>query len=101
MAILRKLTAKLCDECIYMSGTKKNGCNYMALTGHSRIFKGRDKVVPDGYCNKFKKGKSITNFIRAWERADNVLLYSEKGGRIYDKGYHKLIDRYDSFDADS
>ena len=101
MARLRKLTPELCSECIYMSGTKKNGCSYFALTNHSRIFKGREKVVPDGYCDKFEKGKPITNFIRAWKRSDNVLIYSTKGGQIYDKGYRKLIDRSDSYDADS
>lgn len=98
MAKLRKLTRELCDKCIYMSGTRKNGCNYMALTGHSRVFKGRDKVVPDGYCDKFQAGKKITNFMRAWERD---LIYSEKGGQMYVKNYRKYIDNADSYDADS
>ena len=101
MAKLRKLTPKLCDECKYMCGTKKNGCNYMALTGHSRVFKGREKVVPDGYCDKFQPGRKITNFIRAWERDDRAMILSEKGGQIYEKGYHKYIDRADSPDADT
>lgn len=97
MAKLRKLTKKLCSECIYMPGTSKNGCNYMSLTGHSRVFKGRDKVVPDGYCDKFQAGKKLTNIMKAWR---NDIIYSDKGGILYDKNYRKYIDSIDSYDAD-
>ena len=41
-------------------------------------------------------------FMRAWERDNSVMLYSQRGGQIYEKGYHeKYIDRTDSFDADT
>lgn len=101
MAILRKLTPELCDKCKYMQGVKENGCNYMTITGHSRIFENGKKTVPSGYCDKFEEGRKITQTVKAWGHDDMTMIYSKKGGELYERNYHQLIDRDDSPDPDT
>ena len=100
MAELRKLTKELCDKCIFMP-ERDNGCNYMGVTGESRIFANGKKVVPAGYCDKFIEGPKISKRIAAWGHSDMTLIYSDEGGRIYERNYKKDRNDIDSSDADS
>ena len=100
MVELRELTKELCDKCIFMP-ERDNGCNYMGVTGQSRVFKNGKKVVPTGYCDKFIEGPKISKKIVTWGHSDMTLIYSEEGGRIYERKYKKFIDRIDSTDADT
>ena len=101
MAILRKLTPELCDKCKYMQGVKENGCNYLPITGHSRIFDKGIRTVPDGYCDKFEEGRKITQTVNAWGHEDMTMIYSKKGGEIHERNYRKNHNMSDSLDADS
>lgn len=100
MAELRELTKELCDKCIFMP-ERDNGCNYMGVTGQSRIYKDGKKVVPTGYCDKFIEGPKISKKIATWGHSDMTLIYSENGGYVYERKYKRIFDRTDSSDADS
>lgn len=52
-----------CSKCKYrvksVNGSLARGCNYISITGKSRVFKDGRKVVPDGMCDKFEKGSAL------------------------------------------
>ena len=44
-------------------GTMPNvGCNYLSITGHSRIFEKGEKAYPSEYCDKYEPGDKLTDF---------------------------------------
>lgn len=96
MAKLRKLSPELCDTCIFMPVVTENGCNYLGVTGHSRIFENGQKVVPTGYCDKYKQGEKITGELHSWRATDMTMIYCDNGGRVYEKRYGKDIDNDNS-----
>lgn len=71
MSELRKATHKLCNTCRYSMGFGSQPsnancpanicCNYLEITGHSRIFyDGGKQSFPKEYCDKYEKGKRYT-----------------------------------------
>lgn len=63
MGDLIKISKALCRKCKYHGGTdQKLTCNYLACTGHSRIFDGREMKYDPKYCDKFEKGKMLQPF---------------------------------------
>ena len=69
-----KINPKICESCIYHMGfgsqpgkeqtaeclNSNVACNYLGITGKSRIFKdGKLKYNPE-YCNKYVFGRSIS-----------------------------------------
>ena len=38
------------------------GCNYLTITGHSRIFEKGAKAYPPEYCDKYEPGEKLTDF---------------------------------------
>ena len=97
MAKLRKLTPELCDTCVFMPVVTENGCSYMTLTGHSRVFKDGKKVVPSGYCDKYIKGEKCASY-HCWRASDMTMCF--KGGQVYEKRDFKFFDNDDGCDPD-
>jgi hypothetical protein len=62
---------------------RDNGCNYMGVTGESRVFANGKKVVPTGYCDKFIEGPKISQKIAAWGHSDMTLVYKEIGDKTW------------------
>ena len=100
MAKMRKITPELCDSCMFMPAIKENGCSYLTLTGKSRIFTNGVRTVPDGYCDKYKKGGQCPTY-HGWKPSDMTLIFSDKGGQVYEKGFYKNYYNTDSDNADS
>ena len=99
MAKLRKLSPELCDTCIFMPVVTENGCSYMTLTGKSRVFEDGKRVVPKGYCDKYKQGEKCTSY-HSWRATDMTMIYWDKGGQVYEK-YNKGNGNDDGCDTDS
>lgn len=56
-----------CQTCRYfsiMGSTKYYLCSYADITGRSRIFKDGKKVIPKGYCDKYKE--ATEDIFRVW-----------------------------------
>ena len=101
MAKLRKINPELCKSCIFMSGVVEHGCNYIGITGHSRIFKGRERTVPNGYCDKYIEGDKITGKLKGWRASDMTLIFSDKGGQVYERRYIESYYNDERFNSDS
>lgn len=58
--MLVKCTKERCQQCIYVyqsENSKSQCCNYMCITGKSRIFEGGKMKHDPKYCTKYKKNK--------------------------------------------
>lgn len=72
MGRLRKLHKNLCANCVYrcrVGNFGHNGqiaCNYIEVEGQSRIFVNGEKVIPDGYCDKYVCGAESISSSRKW-----------------------------------
>ena len=62
MARMMKLTPELCDNCIFMPAVRENGCSYLTLTGHSRIFENGKLAYDPKFCDKYEKGEIDTSY---------------------------------------
>lgn len=60
MGELKRINKSLCSKCQYrtMIGSHQ-GCNYLAIAGQSRIFRGREITYDPKFCDKFKEGDQI------------------------------------------
>ena len=70
---MKKIKANndICRNCKYRMGFGSNAnsttrsnvaCNYLAITGHSRIFKdGKAEMDPE-FCDKYEPGDKLTDF---------------------------------------
>lgn len=57
---MEKLTRKLCDSCKYRGQVEqKNCCNYIGVTGHSRIFENGAMAYNPRFCDKYEKGNRL------------------------------------------
>ena len=85
MSELRKATHKLCNTCRYSMGFGSQPsnancpanicCNYLEITGHSRIFyNGGKRSFPKEYCDKYEKGRFYPS-IYAVEQLVDALGY--------------------------
>ena len=60
MAIIRKISKGLCSECKYRTKIGVHlACNYLAITGQSRIYQDRTAAYDPTLCDKFKEGEQI------------------------------------------
>ena len=72
MGRLRKITTGMCVTCKYrchIGNFGHNGevaCNYLDVAGESRIFVKGEKVIPDGYCDKYEYGEQSITSARKW-----------------------------------
>ena len=84
MGEMQKIKCSLCATCKYRfkfgnwGHNGKNACNYLDVAGKSRIFENGEKVVPDGFCDKYEAGAQDRSVSRRWvqlfflkERNDN------------------------------
>lgn len=75
MGEMRKIERSLCATCKYRfkfgnyGHNGKNACNYLDIEGKSRIFEDGEKVVPDGYCDKYEKGAQALLISDRWVHA--------------------------------
>jgi len=83
-----KVNSDICRTCKYRMGFGSNAnhttrstvaCNYLSLTGHSRIFEdGRLQMDPK-FCDKYEPGDKITDFseftLLPANEVDEWLLY--------------------------
>lgn len=74
MSKLRLANTELCSRCQYHSGfgsqpgkeqqqanhIRNIACNYLEITGHSRIFTPDGPTYDPKYCDKFEEGKVIS-----------------------------------------
>lgn len=71
MGKLIRITQNRCSKCQYrMQTSHGNGwwsCNYLAITGKSRIFQDGVAAYNPKYCDKYKKGSQI---LRRWQSDD-------------------------------
>lgn len=60
MGEIKEISKSLCSKCQYrtMIGSHQ-GCNYLAITGRSRIFQDKEAAYDPKLCNKFKEGEQI------------------------------------------
>lgn len=60
MGEIKKISKSLCSKCQYRTliGSHQ-ACNYMAITGRSRIFQNGEAVNDPKFCDKFKEGEQI------------------------------------------
>lgn len=60
MGEAKKISKSLCSKCQYrtMIGSHQ-ACNYMAITGRSRIFQDKEAAYDPKLCDKFKEGEQI------------------------------------------
>ena len=74
MGKMRRITEDLCNQCVYrcrICNFGHNGrvaCNYLDIMGESRIFVKGKKVIPAGYCDKFKYGKESQTVSDKWKK---------------------------------
>jgi len=74
----------LCATCKYrfrfgnFGHNGRNACNYLDITGESRVFVEGKKVVPDGYCDKYEKGAKDTSIAERWRNTSFFLANKEK-----------------------
>jgi len=72
MGELQKITPSLCRTCIYrfkfgnFGHNGRNACNYLDVAGESRIFVKGEKVVPDGFCDKYVRGEQSVTSAKKW-----------------------------------
>ena len=72
MGKFKDITGNLCASCKYrckLSGMGQDGkivCNYIEISGRSRIFENGEKVVPDGKCDKYRRGQESITSSRRW-----------------------------------
>ena len=72
MGKMRKIANGLCSKCKYrcrFGNFGHNGrvaCNYIDVAGVSRIFVNGEKVVPDGYCDKYEYGAQSLTSAKKW-----------------------------------
>lgn len=60
MAIIRKISKSLCSKCQYRTKVGHHqACNYLAITGQSRIYQNRNAAYDPKLCDKFKAGEQI------------------------------------------
>lgn len=59
-------------------GCKRYCCNYLSLTGHSRLAGGIDPK----YCDKYEKGRMIKSKER-WTNADMTIHYEKDPYEVY------------------
>lgn len=63
MGELIKISKRLCKKCKYHCGAdQKISCNYLACTGHSRIFKDGSMMYDPTFCDKYEKGAMLRPF---------------------------------------
>lgn len=103
-----KLDKGICSNCKYRMGFGSNAncttrsnfaCNYLEITGHSRIFEDGELRMDPQYCDKYEEGRKITDFadftIAPPNEVDEWILYKmekikkerrgQKGGNYYNK----------------
>lgn len=72
MGKLRRITGDLCDQCVYrcrICNFGHNGriaCNYLDVAGKSRIFVNGKRTIPEGYCDKYKRGEESHIVSNKW-----------------------------------
>lgn len=55
-----RITPKLCASCKYrINVEQKASCNYLEVTGQSRIFKNGRLTHDPNYCDKYEKGDKL------------------------------------------
>lgn len=60
MGELKRINKSLCSKCQYRTLIGScQACNYMAITGRSRIFQNGEAVNDPKFCDKFKAGDQI------------------------------------------
>lgn len=78
MAIIHKISKSLCSQCQYRTliGSHQ-ACNYLAITGQSRIFQNREAAYDPTLCDKFKEGDQIIPRVDAVFLPANVDIYED------------------------
>ena len=86
MENIRKINKHLCSKCQYRTKIGSQlACNYLAITGQSRIYQDREAAYDPKFCDKFKEGNQII------PRVDAVFLPSTSD--IYDDYKYVKIRR--------
>ena len=75
MGRMVKATRTICEMCKFRSGAEENGCNYIGITGHGRIFgeDGHFRHDPR-YCDRFERGKRDQASIHDWKNSRDTLI---------------------------
>lgn len=99
-----KCSKKICAICKYRMrfgtapGNKRvtsynYSCNYLEITGHSRIFENGKKKYDSQYCDKFEEGNAITQRA-AWEetvrrnKVGKVEKFYTRDGKLHINDYY-------------
>ena len=78
MAIIRKISKGLCSECKYRTKIGVHlACNYLAITGQSRIYQNREAAYDPTLCDKFKEGEQIIPRVDAIFLPANMDIYED------------------------
>ena len=60
MGRTQKVSKSLCSKCQYRTKVSNHlACNYLAITGQSRIYQNREAAYDPKLCDKFKAGEQI------------------------------------------
>ena len=72
-----------CKKCKYryLLNQAEIACNYMDVTGKSRVFKDGKKVIPDGFCDKFVKGRQDRSVADRWVRSSFFTIQKKRKER--------------------
>lgn len=97
MAIIRKISKGLCSECKYRTKIGVHlACNYLAITGQSRIYQNREAAFDATLCDKFEEGEQIIPRVDAVFIPANTDIYEDykyvkirKEKSLYDYKYRE------------
>ena len=64
---LIKATAAVCEKCMYRSGADTIGCNYLGITGKTRVVSREGMKYDPEYCDKFEQGSRGLQTIHGWK----------------------------------
>ena len=78
MRQLIKATPTICAMCKYRSGDReRNGCNYWAITGKSRIYESGKMAYDPQYCDKFERGKRLDSQLHWANDMNRIIPHDE------------------------
>lgn len=74
MRLLVRATKARCAMCKYRSGVEENGCNYIMVKEHSRIFENGVMQYDPEFCDKFEQGLRVSKEECGWNTARQPMI---------------------------